>query len=176
MSTRHIAIVASNWLATIVIVVSTIVAPGEARAASSPVNASSSAATTDAERALQERLIAPCCWTQTLDAHESEVSTQLRAEIRARLSRGEAPAAIEDDLAARFGERIRAVPKGKDPLRRVPVVVGLAMVASAIGLAFVLRRWTRRREVAPNESERLDGGVDEYDARLDDELRRLHDR
>jgi cytochrome c-type biogenesis protein CcmH/NrfF len=106
--------------------------------------------------------------------HVSEISTQLRAEIRARLARGEAKEAIEDDFAARFGEKIRAVPKGTDPLKRVPLVVGLAMLASAVGLVLVLRRWTRRTDGAPPpQEEARDARSDEYDQRLDDELRRL---
>ncbi len=163
-----------HWLAVVLIVTSTVIATGNGRAATPPVATAELAPAKDGARALQERLMAPCCWTQTLDVHESEVSTQLRAEIRARLARGEAPEAIEDDFAARFGERIRAVPKGKDPLKRVPVVVGLAMLASAVGLVLVLRRWARGRAEEPAlRSEQRDAGGDDYDERLDDELRRL---
>jgi cytochrome c-type biogenesis protein CcmH len=165
-------------LAIAAVAASSILAPVAARAAPpAPANGAITGVSTPptgAERALQGRLMGPCCWTQTLDVHESEISTQLRSEIRTRLGRGEAAEAIEDDFAARFGERIRAVPKGKDPLKRVPVVVGFAMLASAVGLALVLRRWTRR----PEGDERLpsaprDDRPDEYDARLDDELRDL---
>lgn len=52
-------------------------------------------------RAIQARLRAPCCWVQTLDVHESELATNLRAEIHARLQRGEKSRTIEDDLVAR---------------------------------------------------------------------------
>jgi cytochrome c-type biogenesis protein CcmH len=33
--------------------------------------------------ALELRLLAPCCWVQTLDVHESELATALRSEMGA---------------------------------------------------------------------------------------------
>jgi cytochrome c-type biogenesis protein CcmH len=174
MHTEEKHMLIRHWLATVLIVASTVVATGDGLAAPTSGSSAESAPPSDAERALQERLIAPCCWTQTLDVHVSEISTQLRAEIRARLARGEAKEAIEDDFAARFGEKIRAVPKGKDPLKRVPLVVGLAMLASAVGLVLVLRRWTRRSDgEPPPQEEPRDPRSDEYDQRLNDELKGL---
>ncbi len=48
---------------------------------------------------VEEHLLAPCCWNQTLDIHESPLATELRSEIRRRVDEGEAAQAIEDDLA-----------------------------------------------------------------------------
>jgi cytochrome c-type biogenesis protein CcmH len=163
-----------RWLAIVVVAASSVFATAAARGAPPRPAPSATTPPTGAELALQGRLMGPCCWTQTLDVHESEISTQLRGEIHARLGRGEPSEAIEDDFAARFGERIRAVPKGKDPLKRVPIVIGIAMLASAVGLVLVLRRWTRRREGdEPLPSAPRDDRPDEYDARLDAELRDL---
>jgi cytochrome c-type biogenesis protein CcmH/NrfF len=92
---------------------------------------------------LEQRLLAPCCWAQTLDVHESDLSTALRIEIRARLSSGEHPLAIEDGLAARFGERIRAVPRGNDVRAVVPVAIGTGMVLSLFALLLFVRRGRR---------------------------------
>jgi len=127
------------------------------------------------EARVEERLLAPCCWLQTLDIHESELATSLRAEIRERLLRGEPGAAIEDDLASRYGERIRAVPRGHDPRSAVPMLVGAGMLLSAIGLALLLRRWSRPRPplAPPPAPSPLRGAPDDYDARLDEELRQL---
>jgi hypothetical protein len=48
------------------------------------------------------------------------------------------------------------------------------MLASAVGLVLVLRRWTRRSDGAPPpQEEPRDARSDEYDQRLDDELQRL---
>lgn len=140
-------------------------------------------------RELEGRLLAPCCWIQTLDVHESELATSLRGEIHDRLDRGESALAIEDDLAARYGERIRAVPKGKETRHAIPAVAGIALLGAAIGLAVMVRRWLandRRagaRAAAASESHdprvgsetpsgagRRDSARDAYDRRIDDEL------
>ncbi|WP_394850359.1 cytochrome c-type biogenesis protein CcmH [Pendulispora brunnea] len=122
------------------------------------------------EAMLEGRLLAPCCWTQTLDIHESPLATELRTEIHGRLDQGESAEVIEEDLVARYGERIRAIPKGHDPRAAVSFASAGAMLLSAIGLLWLLRRWTRPRMAlaAPRTGTR-----DEYDARLDDELREL---
>jgi len=123
------------------------------------------------EAILEGRLLAPCCWTQTLDIHESPLATELRTEIHGRLDQGESAATIEEDLVARYGERIRAIPKGgHDPRVTVSIASAVAMLLSAIGLLWLLRRWTRPRAALalPHAATH-----DAYDARLDDELREL---
>ena len=126
------------------------------------------------EAILEGRLIAPCCWTQTLDMHESPIATELRAEIRERLGHGENADTIEDDLAARYGERIRAVPKGRDPRATISIGGGLVMLVSAAGLLWLVRRWTQRRPGPKGAlAARPATARDEYDDRLEDELRRL---
>ncbi len=134
-----------------------------------------------AER-LEGRLLAPCCWAQTLDIHGSEIANALRREIRRRLKAGETADAIEASLVARYGERIRAVPD-RVPLDKMGGVgwLGVALAAAFIGV--VLWRWRRRGAV-------LDAGYDSKgelstkpnpdvseasDDRLDSELHRLDD-
>lgn len=123
----------------------------------------------DQERVLEGRLMAPCCWIQTLDVHESPLARELRSEVHARLGAGESTVAIEADLVERYGERIRAVPVGTDPRR----AIGLGSVLVVAGSGALLLGWLvrvvrrgRRRHVQP----RVRGEHDAYDARLDDEL------
>jgi cytochrome c-type biogenesis protein CcmH len=133
-------------------------------------------ANTAATRELAGRLIAPCCWTQTLDIHESPIADQLRAEIGKRLNAGELPTAIEDDLAARYGEKIRAVPRGEDPRVALPIVVGGAMCLAVLWLAWLGRSWLRRN---PAESQRPPEPTIEsnhYDKQLDNALDKLSER
>ena len=121
--------------------------------------------------ALEARLLAPCCWVQTLDAHQSELATTLRGAIRRRLLAGESAEAIEDDFAARYGQRIRAVDRGTDLRGVIPIgAAGMSLLFAAI--AFV---WMRRRtRPAVAQAPALPPAVrDAYDERLDDELRRL---
>lgn len=124
--------------------------------------------------ALETRLLAPCCWTQTLDVHESELSSSLRAEIRRRLRAGESTGAIEEDFVARYGERIRAVQKGGDTRGAVPVIAAMAALLGALGLLSWMRRRTRLGAAeAPPPATVPAVPDDGYDERLDDELRRL---
>jgi cytochrome c-type biogenesis protein CcmH/NrfF len=144
-----------------------------AQASSSPYEGSTNS------RAIEARLRAPCCWVQTLDVHESELATNLRAEIHERLQRGEKSVTIEDDLVVRYGERIRAVPRDEDPMDFIPAVIGTGMMTSLLGLALVVRRW-RRRAIdgvprAETNTEPANSKKDEYDVRIDDELAQLED-
>jgi cytochrome c-type biogenesis protein CcmH len=129
------------------------------------------------EVTLERRLFAPCCWNQTLDVHESDLAASLRREIRARLSAGEGQSAIEDDLAARYGERIRAVERGRDPGGAMPFLVGFVALCAATGLVALLRRWrragnaARSSEVTRASEPDVVGGAE--DIRLDAELRAL---
>lgn len=61
---------------------------------------------------LEERLLAPCCYKQTLQIHESPLASQLRREIRERLVKGETVDTIEADLVKRYGPEVRAIPRG----------------------------------------------------------------
>jgi cytochrome c-type biogenesis protein CcmH len=122
--------------------------------------------------ALEGRIIAPCCWTQTIDIHGSELSNDLRREIRKRLRAGEDADAIEASLVARFGPRILAVPPGS-PLKTFATLLVLGMAGAGVAGFLMLKRW-RGRGVAAAGVPKV--AVDaQLDARLDAELRALDD-
>jgi cytochrome c-type biogenesis protein CcmH len=125
----------------------------------------------EAQRALERRLLAPCCWRQSLEDHDSPVAGALRAEIARRLAAGEPPAAIEADLVARHGDRIRALPPGGDPRWIVGALLVVALAGTLIGIGLHVRPRRPRRagavaEVAPDHSPERE----RYEQRLDDEL------
>lgn len=126
---------------------------------------------------LETRLLAPCCWQQTLDAHVSPLASELRLEIRGRLQAGERVTAVEDDLIARYGETMRAVPAGTD--RRIGLGVASASLFTVSGLGLLLRFVRRRRsDGAPGEPGEPGVPVtthDDYDDRLDRELASTED-
>jgi cytochrome c-type biogenesis protein CcmH len=123
--------------------------------------------------ALEGRIMAPCCWTQTIDIHGSEIANDLRREIRKRLHAGESADAIQASLVDRYGERILAVPPGS-PLKSVATLLALAMVGAGAGSLVMLKRW-RGRAVAPAGATVKKGSDAQLDARLDAELRALDD-
>lgn len=123
-----------------------------------------------AER-IEGRLLAPCCWNQTLDTHGSEIAYALRREIRTRLKAGETPAQVEADLIDRYGPRLRAVPDGV-PLEGAALLGWAGIGLAGVGLAVLLVRWRRARTLsAPAAAEAVER--DALDERLDAELRRL---
>ncbi|WP_438022703.1 cytochrome c-type biogenesis protein [Sorangium sp. So ce233] len=129
------------------------------------------AAPAPGERALAGRLLAPCCWDQTLDVHESEVARDLRREIHARLRRGEAVDVIEQDLVARYGDRLRAAPSS-GVLGKVALGLMLGIAVTFFGVFALLRSWRRSAEQQAPPDVALAAAVrDEYDERLDQELR-----
>lgn len=124
------------------------------------------------EAALLGRLVAPCCWTQTLDVHAGPMADSLRAEVRTRLAAGEAPSSIEDDLVARYGPRIRSSASER-PLVWAGLGVGALSLLSIGMLLFTIRRWVRRSARAAAAFPAPSAERDADDERLDEELRLL---
>jgi cytochrome c-type biogenesis protein CcmH len=123
---------------------------------------------------VQGRLLAPCCYQQTLDIHESELATELRVEIAARVTRGEPAAAIEDDMVARYGERVRAVPKGTEPRGVITTLGSLLLLVTLVLMLVLVRRWSRRGSTVDAGAQRARPvRGDTLDERLDAELRAL---
>jgi cytochrome c-type biogenesis protein CcmH len=130
-------------------------------------------------RALEGRLHAPCCRSLMLEGHESDLTRELRKEIRTRLLHGETALAIEGDLRKRYGDAIVAVPSDGDPRPALSAAQAALLAGSAMLLVLLGRRWMRRPKLVgaadvgtqpPNAQLR-----DELDARIDRELRNHHD-
>lgn len=131
---------------------------------------------------LEGRIIAPCCWNQTIDIHGSEPSYQLRREIRRRLKAGESPEAIEASFVKRYGAKILAVPD-TSPLGSLATVLAIGFGAAGVGAYFMLRRWSRvGKPLGGTPSERaaeLETRAPQRDAldeRLDRELSQIGDQ
>ncbi len=130
---------------------------------------------------LEGRIIAPCCWNQTIDIHGSEPSYQLRREIRRRLKAGESPEAIEASFVKRYGSKILAVPD-TSPLGSLATVLAIGFGAAGVGAYFMLKRWTRRGAVAEPAKGQGDSAAvvapkrDALDERLDRELSEIGDQ
>jgi cytochrome c-type biogenesis protein CcmH len=128
-------------------------------------------------QALETRLMAPCCWQQTLDIHTSEIAQDLKKEIRSRLQAGESSDAIEASIVARYGEKVRAVPKGS-PLGKTASLLLISMAFAGAGAVWLLVRWRRRSAVAAivekDQAEAADESTrDRYDQQIDAELERM---
>jgi len=63
-------------------------------------------------RRIEEALLAPCCYSQSVAQHMSPVAEQMRQEITQMVGSGESDAAILEHYKALYGERILIVPSG----------------------------------------------------------------
>lgn len=123
--------------------------------------------------ALEGKIIAPCCWNQTIDIHGSPAASALRSEIRSRLKAGESAEAIERSIVERYGPKILAVQAGSQ-LGTTGLLLALGMGAAGIGAVAMLRRWQRRSsERDSGASSKPATARSDLDDRLDAELSRL---
>lgn len=121
-------------------------------------------------REIETELIAPCCWTQQVSQHYSNVADQMRQEIRGMLTAGKTKQEILDFYVSRYGERVLAKPRARG-FNLLVYVLPLVFLALGAGVVTVFLRRSRAQpatqEAAPTA---LGNG---YDRRIAEELRDL---
>jgi cytochrome c-type biogenesis protein CcmH len=127
-------------------------------------------------RELEGELMCPTCGT-TLELSNAPAANQIRRFVRARIAAGDTKSEIEDKLVVEFGRGVLASPpkEGFDLLAWVLPLAGLGLGAGVI--AFLVVRWSRRREPEAWLEEPSANGKPELDPaleqRLEDELARF---
>jgi cytochrome c-type biogenesis protein CcmH len=133
---------------------------------------------------LEGRIMAPCCWMQTIDIHGSPIAEELRGEIRKRLRAGESPDAIEASFVQRYGDKILAVPNSS-PIGGLATFLALGFGGAGVSAFFMLKRWSRAGKAtsaalkAKKKAEKASDGEpkrDALDERLDRELSDVRDQ
>jgi cytochrome c-type biogenesis protein CcmH len=94
-------------------------------------------------RALEGKLIAPCCWTQPVSDHQSEASDQIKAEIRMLVAQGSSDKEILDTFIVRYGEKILAAPAPRGFNLTAYVLPALALLVAAAIVFLMAMRWRR---------------------------------
>ena len=123
--------------------------------------------------AIEGRLMAPCCWTQTIDIHDSEIAMSMRHEIRRRLRNGESTDVIQASFVERYGPKIMAV-QANSQLKNVFIGLSVVMGGAGIGAAMMIGRWRKQGgKRAPALNETSDIPRDKWDEKLDEELKEL---
>jgi cytochrome c-type biogenesis protein CcmH/NrfF len=127
---------------------------------------------------VERRILAPCCKRQTLEDHDSDIARTLRNEIQARVTAGEQTQVIEDDIVHRYGEDIRAMPRGVNPRGSLGIVVAIILALGVWVLIRLLRRSRSQARVAAAASPAVAGAaLSDADAvhaqQIDDELLEL---
>jgi cytochrome c-type biogenesis protein CcmH len=94
----------------------------------------------DVAREIEDSLIAPCCWSQPVSQHDSEVAQQIRDEVRSMVAAGKNRDDILDSYVARYGERILVTPRAKGFNALVYVLPWAALPLGAWGLLLILKK------------------------------------
>lgn len=90
-----------------------------------------------------EKLVAPCCWTQSVEIHSSPAADQLRLDVVGMIKEGKSDRQILDWFIKQYGERILIEPEGVKSivLTTVPIVL---LIAGLAGLSWFLSRLRKR--------------------------------
>jgi len=93
-------------------------------------------------KSTENKLMAPCCYSQTIAQHMSAVAETMRNEVTDMAAAGETQQQILDHYKAIYGERILVVPDGLTGqfAFNTPVAV---FVVSCIALLFILLKYRR---------------------------------
>ena len=125
----------------------------------------------DIATSISNEVESPFCPGVTLENCPSDAAAALRAKIVERAEAGWSKGRIMGWLEDEYGVSIRAVPPTSGSGLGAWLAPGVAVLAGALLIAALMRRWTKRRR-GPDTEERpaLTG---EMRARIDDELRAL---
>ena len=124
-------------------------------------------------RRLEDELIAPCCFRQTVAHHDSEIATHIKQSIREQIALGRSEREILDSFVALYGEAILAEPRALG-FNRLAYLTPFG--AMALGLVAITGWVIARRRAAERAGRRMGDGTEPtaaLRARLLDELSRL---
>jgi len=124
-------------------------------------------------REIEDMLVAPCCWSQPVSQHDSEISQQIRTEVQGLLASGKSRDEIIDIYVKRYGERILVVPraKGFNVLAYI-----LPWIALPLGAGILILLLKRLRSPAPASAPVPQPLPDSrYDAVIEKEMRELEE-
>ncbi|MGE5274195.1 MAG: cytochrome c-type biogenesis protein CcmH [Verrucomicrobiota bacterium] len=121
---------------------------------------------------LEGEVMCPTCKT-TLDQSTAPIADRIRQFISARIADGDTKSEIERKLVLQFGPAVLAEPSKHGFNLLVWVLPFVALGLGAVVLAWLVWRWSRRRESeAPAAASAVP--IDpELERRLDDELARF---
>jgi len=128
----------------------------------------SAAETPEEQKARVERIedavLAPCCYTEPVSRHQSEIAVKMRLEIAKWVAMGKTDQEILDAYAAQYGRKVLVDPRTlpRPWMQWVPWLALLAGVVAGVG---ILHRWRSRPALPPTTHGNPPTGV----PRLDEE-------
>ena len=97
----------------------------------------------DRVTALQDKFIAPCCWSESVLHHRSEIAGEMRQEIAALVQADKSDREIIDTFIARHGRRILREPEGTASWVLNSVLAAM-LVFAILAVVVVIRRLRSR--------------------------------
>ena len=94
--------------------------------------ASLSTAQTAQIQKVEKRLLAPCCYTQSIAEHGSDIAVQMRGEIAEMVASGESESEIVEHYRTIYGDRILIVPDGMTGRILFSLPVAIAALACIV--------------------------------------------
>jgi cytochrome c-type biogenesis protein CcmF len=159
--------------ASVVFAVLLAMTPARAMAQSSSLHAGEVKMNSPQEKELFSNLLCMCgsCDRLPLSACACDWADGMRKKLASRMAMGESSASIQDWYVKEHGQVALNVPRSKS-VWMVPIVL---VTLGGIGAVFMLRGWTRKKSPAPppEKNEEDAAPKDEYDAKLDAELREI---
>jgi cytochrome c-type biogenesis protein CcmF len=98
-----------------------------------------------------------------------------RAEIRAKISRGETAEQIVAEYVTQWGPGALAIPPNTGAMRAIYAVPIVAIFGGAVALGFTIKRWRGKTTTLPAAPPKEPAARDAYDEQLDAELKDLDD-
>jgi cytochrome c-type biogenesis protein CcmH len=89
---------------------------------------------------IARQLMAPCCWSETADVHQSPAAEEVKAQIRSALQQGYTEQQILEGFVAAYGERILAKPRAVGFNLLVWILPAVAIVFGSLVAWRYLRR------------------------------------
>ena len=92
---------------------------------------------------IEDAVLAPCCYTEPVSRHQSEVAVKMRLEIAKWVAMGKTDQEILDAYAAQYGRKVLVDPRTL-PRSWMQWVPWLVLVFGVAGGVWLLRRWQCR--------------------------------
>jgi cytochrome c-type biogenesis protein CcmH/NrfF len=105
---------------------------------------------------LENAVLAPCCYTEPVSRHQSEIALKMRLEIAQWVAAGQTDQQILGAYVQLYGSKVLVDPRTA-PAWWTPWIPWLALIAGTVSMLWFLKRW-RSRTPRPEPSPDFDAG------------------
>ena len=93
---------------------------------------------------IEEAVLAPCCYTEPVSRHQSEIALKMRVEIAKWVAAGKTDQEILDTYVRQYGAKVLVDPRTK-PAWWTPWIPWLVLMLGVVLVLRILKRWRSRR-------------------------------